>query len=92
MIRKSTFAIFALATVPLLCNVSYAVDPFEKQPIKQRSDFDKAMSNASSEARKSPVYTPPNPHEGRVPVGKDYSIGGERTQDGASINIRTTTK
>ena len=92
MKNKTVKLFFASLLSTLLCGSSFAIDPFEKQPIKQRSDFDKAMNNASSEARKPPVYTPPNPHEGRIPVGKDYSIGGERTQDGGSINIRTTTK
>lgn len=77
-------------SLSLMCAEAAAFDPYASKPISQQSDFDRAMKNAASEARKDPVYTPPNPHEGRLQIpGKDYSVGG--TVSPPSVNVRTTT-
>ena len=56
----------------------------------QKSDFDRAMEQAPERARQPPPYTPPDPHEGRIPVpGHDLSVGGGI--DPPSVNVRTTT-
>jgi hypothetical protein len=66
-----------------------AVDPYYREPIKPKSDFDRAMEQIAKDAKKDPPYTPPNPHEGRLQIpGTDYSVGGK--VEPPTVNMKTT--
>jgi hypothetical protein len=87
------YSVFPLSALAFLAIAAPAycddLDRYIPERPGPQTDFERAIEELPDRAREPEKYSPPDPHEGRLKVDKDYSVGG--SIDPPEVNVRTTT-